>query len=307
MNIASPLKRPVYGQSISMKKPEKKYYDYEIMPMGAGDLSPSRNPHFERCIEALAEIKDGRVIEIGCGGGQFIRLISSVRKELKYFGTDISKQAIAISSRKANGIMYCVSDAANLPFKQNSFDMVVAVDVFEHIYDVKKTLDDIHLVLKDGGIVFAYVPCEAEPFTLFWFFNKIKIGNNIPTKHFGHIQRFTKKSIESIIAESGFKIIEKKYADHLASQVISFFIWILPKEILSWFGDEAIKLGAENYEYRAEDSSKLTGKVKFLFFIKRFWIKHISSLGSWLNYYQNKYLVNVGLTARGLYIKCKKN
>lgn len=192
-----------------MEVPKNRYYDYETMPMGSGELSPVRNNHLQKSIEFLSEVKDGKVLEVGCGGGQFVRLLSYVRKEFDYFGTDISKKAISIASNKDNRIKYCVADLVCMPFKQKSFDVIIAFDVFEHIHDFKKAISNIYFSLRDKGIMVAYVPCEGEPFTLYWLFSKINIWKSLQRKHFGHIQSFKKDEIEELLKENGFRIIKK--------------------------------------------------------------------------------------------------
>lgn len=282
-----------------------KKYDYETMPMGAGKLSTVRNNHLEKCLSFLSEFKTGRMLDIGCGGGRFINLLKSFRKEFVCFGTDISKNAISIASEETTDVNFVVSDITNLPFKQESVHIVLAFDVFEHISDVKKTIHNIYFPLKKNGIMIAYIPCEGEPFTLYWLLSKLKIGDKLLIKHFGHIQSFQKAEIEDLLKDVGFKIIEKSYSDHLISQIIGFFIWVLPKEILSWFGNKAVIIGTENFEY-IYNTYNMDLKQKCLLFIKKIWLKLIYPLFTYTIYYQNKFMDRNRFTARGLYIKCIK-
>lgn len=59
-----------------------------------------------------------------------------------------------------------IADAHHLPFKDNSFDLVIASHVLEHL-DFIKSLDEIHRVLKNKGKLKAKVPHALSP----WFFD----------------------------------------------------------------------------------------------------------------------------------------
>ncbi|TVP97406.1 MAG: class I SAM-dependent methyltransferase, partial [Roseinatronobacter sp.] len=51
-----------------------------------------------------------------------------------------------------------VADAHALPFPDRSFDSVIAIEVFEHLYDPKLAASEIHRVLRSGGEAVVTVP-----------------------------------------------------------------------------------------------------------------------------------------------------
>ena len=62
------------------------------------------------------------------------------------------------SGDKRDGVL--CADLTNLPFEDNSFDIFLTLDVFEHIFDPVQALREIHRVLRPGGYYFMTVPIE---------------------------------------------------------------------------------------------------------------------------------------------------
>jgi ubiquinone/menaquinone biosynthesis C-methylase UbiE len=54
--------------------------------------------------------------------------------------------------------MLVQGDALNLPFKDESFDIVTAFEVIEHLYDPQKALGEIRRILKMDGIALISTP-----------------------------------------------------------------------------------------------------------------------------------------------------
>lgn len=114
-------------------------------------MNPTRFEFFDRFV------KDWRglhVLDVGCGGGFTCEFVA--KRGARVSGVDLSPVSIetAAEHARANGleIAYQVSSAENLPFKQEQFDVVVCVDVLEHVSDLRRTLAEIQRVLKPGGI-----------------------------------------------------------------------------------------------------------------------------------------------------------
>ena len=86
----------------------------------------------------------------------------------------------------------------DLPFSDNSFDLVCAFDVIEHIEDDKKALNEVFRVLKPGGILFLTVPA----FEILW--SKHDVINM-------HYRRYNAKALRILVSITGFKIIFESY------------------------------------------------------------------------------------------------
>jgi ubiquinone/menaquinone biosynthesis C-methylase UbiE len=117
----------------------------------------------------IETLKGEKVLEIGPGGGGHSALF-------KYRGADIT--AVDITPERALGTaikLQLVSgskgrafqaDAENLPFKDNSFDIVYSNGVLHHSEDTDKCLAEVHRVLKPGGQ--AIIMLYARHSATFW-------------------------------------------------------------------------------------------------------------------------------------------
>ena len=105
------------------------------------------------------EIFDGMtVLELGCGTGSIWMGRDDV---LRLFGklvlTDFSEGMLATARENVgskNNIEYMVADIQNLPFGDNSFDMVIANSMLYHVPDINKGINEVRRVLKDDGVFY---------------------------------------------------------------------------------------------------------------------------------------------------------
>ena len=107
------------------------------------------------------EIKDKKILEIGCGSGFGSNILSEYAKDV--YAIDIDRDAIEKAkenNKKGNIRFYNIDVLKGLPFEQNSFESVVCFQVFEHI-DPQKTkhfLSEIARILKNSGKLFLTTP-----------------------------------------------------------------------------------------------------------------------------------------------------
>lgn len=122
----------------------------------AGDVGVwhQRNDIDPVILKILGDVKNKRIIEIGCGNGYFSRLLA--QKGAKVTAIDLSGKLLefAIVREKANpfGIRYLTRDASNLhSFKSKSFDIALANMSLMDIADAKRAIKEASRVLKGGG------------------------------------------------------------------------------------------------------------------------------------------------------------
>lgn len=98
-------------------------------------------------VDAVAEAKPGRVLDVGCGAGElaerFARLGASVR------AIDTSERMVALTRER--GIDAFVADAQALPFDDDEFDVVVAAWVLYHVQNRDLAISECARVLRPGG------------------------------------------------------------------------------------------------------------------------------------------------------------
>ncbi|PIS38646.1 MAG: hypothetical protein COT34_02605 [Candidatus Nealsonbacteria bacterium CG08_land_8_20_14_0_20_43_11] len=157
-----------------------------------------------RLSAALAMIKGGSVLDLGCGDGL---LLSKLRERgIAGEGLDISQ--IAVKKAKEIGVKAEVFDFSvnKLPFSDKSFENVVLLDVLEHLYAPFDILKEAVRVSKQNIIIAAP---NFNSIAARW---QMLIGktpeNNQPKK--GHIYWFNLNVLRGLLKQSGLEIIELK-------------------------------------------------------------------------------------------------
>lgn len=157
-----------------------------------------------------------KILDIGCNDGELIKKYTKFGQVL---GIDISKKAIKECKKK--GLPCKLSDIESLPPKYNNyFNVVIAGDIIEHIFDTDRFLLKIHKVLKKDGKLLLTTPNLASlGRRILLLFGKnpfIKYSTKLPSKEFnvGHIRYYTPNNIKEQLKESGFRNI-KIYGDRI--------------------------------------------------------------------------------------------
>lgn len=97
-----------------------------------------------------------RILEIGCGIGSIVFELNKEGYDIT--GTDISREAIAYGLKKYGDIKLQVQPAEILQFEDQTFDVVLSFDLFEHITQVDKHISEVCRVLRDGGYYLFQTP-----------------------------------------------------------------------------------------------------------------------------------------------------
>jgi ubiquinone/menaquinone biosynthesis C-methylase UbiE len=247
-------------------KEEAAEFIYESPSWGEGVISPDEATILGRklsyCMDDLKGI-NGRILEVGCARGQFIRSIGQSRPDLEAHGCDINEKAVELNRLEDVGIHYLIGDALELPYPDNHFDAVMFFDLLEHLTDPIKCLAEIRRVLKVGGQMHAYVPCEGQPGTLHWLLWKIKVGHDLKKKHRGHVQRFTLAGCDELVESAWLAITQKRTSGYWIEQVLDvLFYALLEAGILKDEIWEAHALKDTMDEASSKKSVALLGRLK---------------------------------------------
>ncbi|PIS21074.1 hypothetical protein COT52_00400 [candidate division WWE3 bacterium CG08_land_8_20_14_0_20_43_13] len=184
-----------------------------------------RYPHLLFGLKNLPKNKKINVLEVGCGGGVVTKAFKKYRPLWNLTGVDISKISLKKAKNQPLGVIFSYGDAYKLPFKENSWDGVLLTDVLEHLDDPNLALGEISRVLKKGGFLYLAVPLEGSLLTLHGILYKIfKLDLK---KIIGHQQHFTKKEVEALLKNNGFRITNSRYSYHLLYQISNIIYFIL--------------------------------------------------------------------------------
>lgn len=183
----------------------KDFYDriWERRPL---DYFPERwkGSKIQEFIETIRPYLKGKTCDVGCGEGY---VTAEINKIVPTTGLDISNDALRIARNLFPNIDFIQGDILNLPFKDNSFDTIVAVEFIEHVIDTKKMFSEFKRVLKPGGNLIMLVPefnfLKNLLITLFYWEETFDPNGE-------HIRFYSFKSLKNVLEENSFELIFKQ-------------------------------------------------------------------------------------------------
>jgi len=152
----------------------------------------------------------GRLLDIGCADGTTTYQIKKRFPKLKITGLDYYKETIDFAKKTKPQIHFVHGDAHELPFGNETFDIVTAIEVLEHLEKPKKVLSEIKRVLKPGGKFIIVQDTDSLLFrTVWWFWTKSTGAVWINS----HINCVPPKKLLETIRRSGFSINKIMYSN----------------------------------------------------------------------------------------------
>lgn len=184
---------------------------------------------FDRLRIASKFLREGsKVLNIGAGAGDLENYVFSRKvKSLEWFGFDLSSKSIKRLNKDFPKAKFKVGNIINIPFENKTFDIVMLMEVMEHIKpsNTFRALDEVSRVLKNNGHLVLTVPLNEG------LEEMIKDGIN-PN---AHVRVYTPKLISAELEISGFEILSRKflYAFHnnyyLKSLVAKYLLFSFKK------------------------------------------------------------------------------
>lgn len=100
---------------------------------------------------------NSRVLDMASGVGYGTEMLG--RKSKSTFGLDIDKESLVYAQQQfGSSASFVLGDALNTPFKDNYFDVIVAFEMIEHLHKPKVFLNEVHRILKKGGLLIISTP-----------------------------------------------------------------------------------------------------------------------------------------------------
>ncbi len=159
--------------------------------------------------EVLNSLRAGRtglrVLEAGCGTGGNLRMLNRVGK-VSAFEPDTGALRLARSKSGCEIRMGHLPEG--IPYQEGRFDIVVALDVIEHVSHDAESLSALRAQLKPGGRLVITVP--ALP----WLWSRRDV-------HQHHKRRYTRTTLEHTLQQAGLKPVTLTYFNMLLFPLIA--------------------------------------------------------------------------------------
>ncbi len=183
--------------------------------------------------------KKGSLLDIGCGIGQFLELASKNNYETK--GIELSKVGYEYC-KKQNLNVYQENVFSN-ELKKNSFDIITALGVFEHLTNPYETFERCKQLLKPKGLISIIVP------NMYSLYNMILREKSVTFDGKEHMIFYSMKSLNYTLNKLNLKILLHdtvltgipnigKYMQFYEPYSNDESLEYLPKEIMSFFGKD---------------------------------------------------------------------
>ncbi len=160
--------------------------------------------------------RPARILDIGCGTGRNLDVLERFGPAL---GLDSSAEAVAAARRLGHRGRLMRGAAERLPFRDAAFDLVTALDVFEHLENDVAGFGEVRRVLRPGGYLLAAVPA----FRFLWSEHDEALG---------HRRRYVASEFHQKLNLAGFHMIKRTYAiTFVFPLILAFRLWrgLFPK------------------------------------------------------------------------------
>jgi len=135
----------------------------EIRPAGGDTATPVNLQRRVSLIDRCSEIAGKRILDCGCGAGDYVLALRALGAEA--WGVEYDQGKLQrFRSRSHDATCACAGDLSKLGFRSGTFDLALLNEVLEHVPDDRGALGEIHRVLKDNGTLFLFSPNRLYPF-----------------------------------------------------------------------------------------------------------------------------------------------
>jgi SAM-dependent methyltransferase len=182
-------------------------YWFAVEPSTAASLEESYRrfvlrDHVRFVRSALRHVPAGPVLDVGCGGALFGRML----REAGYpcLGLDFSQQAAHVAW-EMNKVPVLVGDFSDAPFSPDTFAGITMFHVLEHLYEPAAYLEAAAKYLRPDGVLVVQVPNAAC--WQYLLFGEAWNGLDVPR----HLVDFSARDLHSLLTHCGFEVVRHKH------------------------------------------------------------------------------------------------
>ena len=166
--------------------------------------SPWKANHINKILDKN-NINYTTLCEVGCGAGEILKQLEQKKPSVQYIGYEISPQAFTLTeSRQKKNIKFLLSDLLDAN-NQEHYDVVMAIDVFEHVEDCFTFLRRLQ---KKATYKVFHIPLDLSVQGLSRPASILHARSTV-----GHIHFYNKELALALLKDLGYDIIDAYFTD----------------------------------------------------------------------------------------------
>jgi len=186
-------------------------------------------------IQRFVSLPDAVIVEIGCSSGIFLGELVKNFPAATVLGADVVKEPLYRLAEKLPGVPLIRFDLLKCPLPDKIADVIVMLNVLEHIEDDVAALKKVFNLLKPGSYLVMEVPAGPRLYDSY-------------DAELCHFRRYSAKELQQKLEKVGFTVIRRShlgfimYPAFCAVKLINK--WRLPRKNTSLVGDQASRTSA---------------------------------------------------------------
>lgn len=158
-----------------------------------------RSKTFKKIVSHLKNLlpENARILDVGCSYGLFLKLAS--RAGMEAYGVELNNEAVRYA-REILGLNVLCSDLKEADFPDGYFDVITAIELIEHVCDLKDLINNLYRLLKPQGKLYLVTPDISS-------LSARLLGYGWWSYRRMHLNYFSKESLSDFLNRNGFSTL----------------------------------------------------------------------------------------------------
>lgn len=203
-------------KNMSVKEFTKAAKIYDSGHSGIYEICKYDYPKVHAELENI-EFKD--VLDCGCGTGPMVEILTEKYPDKQYTGLDLTPEMIKKAKKKnLKNTEFVVGDCENLPFADESFDVIICTNSFHHYPNPQAFFDNVYRVLrKNGRLILRDYTSNG---VVLWFMNHIELPLARLVGH-GDVKVYKREEFKEMLEKAGFTKMKIKEEEKFRCHVVA--------------------------------------------------------------------------------------